>query len=53
MIEIKKIERFWVVFIRREDGTVNDYRFNSKREANAYIKRITPYLGRSWSKSAV
>lgn len=35
---IKKIEKFWVIIIEREDGTVNDYRFNTKAEAMRFAK---------------
>lgn len=30
---LRKIEKRWVIIIEREDGTVNDYRFSSKKEA--------------------
>lgn len=37
---IKKIERFWTVFGIDENGEyVFDYRFETKREANLFVKR--------------
>ncbi len=35
---LKKIEKFWTIIIEREDGTYNDYRFSTKREARAWLK---------------
>lgn len=38
---IRKIERFWTVFAYEKGECVFDYRFPTKREAQAYIKRVT------------
>ncbi len=35
----KSSEGFWFLLIVNEDGTVNDYRFASKRELNAWMKK--------------
>lgn len=37
---IKKIEKFWTIIIERDDGTTNDYRFSTKKEATAWAKRV-------------
>lgn len=39
MYEIKKAAKGYIVIITHEDGTVNDYRFTSKRELNAWMKK--------------
>lgn len=35
-----KIEKNWTIVIEREDGTVNDYRFSSKKEALKWAKLV-------------
>lgn len=35
----KSVEGYWYLLITNEDGTVNDYRFISKRELTAWIKK--------------
>lgn len=37
--ELKKIEKSWTIIICREDGTINDYRFNSKADAKKWAKQ--------------
>lgn len=37
--KLVKTCEFWVIVIEREDGTRNDYRFGTKREALAWGKR--------------
>lgn len=34
----KSWEGFWVMVLRHEDGTHNDYRFRTKREALRWLK---------------
>lgn len=37
--EIKKATQGYIIIIRREDGTCNDYRFKNKAELNRWMKR--------------
>ena len=39
--EIVKIDGTWTVLGTREDGTRFDYRFESKRKAQAWVKQFT------------
>lgn len=39
-VTLKKIEKYWVTIIEREDGTWNHYRFNSKSEAKKWAKLV-------------
>ncbi len=36
--EIKKVSNGYVLIITREDGNVNDYRFNKKSEITRWLK---------------
>lgn len=36
--EVRKTSYGYVLIINREDGTVNDYRFNTKSELNRWAK---------------
>ena len=38
MATLKKIEKRWVIIVEREDGSRNDYRFNTKAEAHRWAK---------------
>ena len=38
---LTKIEKFWVILIERNDGSRNDYRFNSKAEAKRWAKQTS------------
>lgn len=40
MMELRKLEQFWVLIVRHEDGTVNNYRFNTKTEAKKWAKSV-------------
>lgn len=35
---LTKIEKFWMLLIEREDGSRNDYRFNTKAQAQKWAK---------------
>ena len=35
---LKKIEKNWTIIIERNDGTRNDCRFSTKKEATAWAK---------------
>ncbi len=37
--EIRKIAEGYILIISREDGTHNDYRFESKAELNRWMKQ--------------
>lgn len=39
-IELRKIEKNWVILITHEDGTCNDYRFKTKREAMNWARLV-------------
>ena len=36
----KNWEGFWVLILPHEDGTCNDYRFRTKREAQRWLKEM-------------
>ena len=38
MATLKKIGKRWTIIIEREDGTSNDYRFDTKDEARKWAK---------------
>ena len=38
MATLRKIEKNWTIIIERNDGTRNDYRFKSKKEALEWAK---------------
>ena len=38
MATLKKIEKRWTIIVEREDGSRNDYRFNTKAEARRWAK---------------
>lgn len=40
MVKMVKVEKFWVLIINHEDGTVNDYRFKTQKAAKAYAARL-------------
>ena len=35
---LKKIEKGWTIIIERNNGTRNDYRFSTKKEATTWAK---------------
>lgn len=35
---LTKVEKFWMILIERDDGTRNDYRFNTKARATKWAK---------------
>lgn len=39
-MQLVKIEKTWTVIGKREDGTTFDYRFNSKREAEKWMRQF-------------
>ena len=40
IVKLKKIEMYWVVLGWLEDGTRFDYRFQTKKEAQVYMKKL-------------
>lgn len=38
MATLKKIEKTWTIIIEHQDGSRNDYRFNTKAEARRWAK---------------
>ena len=38
MATLKKIEKRWVIIVERDDGSRNEYRFNTKAEARRWAK---------------
>ena len=38
MTILKKIDKTWTIIIEHEDGSRNDYRFNTKNEARRWAK---------------
>jgi len=41
---LKKIEKFWTIIIEQRDGSRNNYRFATKREAQAWLKAAGIFL---------
>lgn len=37
-VTLTKIEKFWTLLVEREDGTRNDYRFETKAQARKWAK---------------
>lgn len=37
---LTKVEKFWTLLVEREDGTRNDYRFNTKAQARSWAKAV-------------